>query len=461
MNHQHFLIISFRGQGHLNPTIQLAKRLVWAGAQVTYANAVDGRNVRTIKTPISMEGLSHTSFSVTDDDAGEPSSYEDRISEIKRVGSRNLRELIVSLSEKDRPVTFLIYTVLLPWAADVARDLGVPSAFLSIQSAAVFAIYHHYFNSRSGFYQSSKNEPPTPISLPGLPPLTPEDLPSFLLPTDPNFPIVPTFQEHILTLEKETNPCVLLNTFDALEEDLIKAGMENMKLFAIGPLIPLAYLDDKDRPLDNSFGCDLFDCSTDYLQWLDSKPASSVIYVSFGSLAVLKKNQMEELCQGLSESGQPFLWVIRPSDTSEQEEIDTMIKGRIDGDSGLIVPWCLQVEVLNHKSIGCHVTHCGWNSTLESLTAGVPMVACPQFSDQLTNAKLIQDVWGVGVKARADGEGVVGREEMKRCLDLVMGPTHEEGMRENASKWKALARRAVKESGSSDDNLRLFMAGLK
>ncbi|KAI6694761.1 hypothetical protein NL676_022471 [Syzygium grande] len=195
-----------------------------------------------------MEGLSHASFSVNDDDAGEPSSYKDRMREIKQVGCRNLRELIVSLSEKDRPVTFLIYTVLLPWAADVARDLGVPSAFLSIQSAAVFAIYYHYFNSQSGLYESSINEPPTSISLPGLPPLAPEDLPSFLLPTDPNFPIVPTFQEHILTLEKETVPCVLLNTFDALEEDLITADMDNMKLFAIGPLIPMAYLDDKDRP---------------------------------------------------------------------------------------------------------------------------------------------------------------------------------------------------------------------
>ncbi|KAI6694769.1 hypothetical protein NL676_022479 [Syzygium grande] len=86
MNNQHFLIVSFRGQGHLNPTIQLAKRLVWAGARVTYATAVDGRNLRTIKTPISMEGLSHTSFSVNDDDAGESSSYEDRMREIRQVG---------------------------------------------------------------------------------------------------------------------------------------------------------------------------------------------------------------------------------------------------------------------------------------------------------------------------------------------------------------------------------------
>ncbi|KAG5589098.1 hypothetical protein H5410_039612 [Solanum commersonii] len=53
-------------------------------------------------------------------------------------------------------------------------------------------------------------------------------------------------------------------------------------------------------------------------------------------------------------------------------------------------------------SIGCFLTHCGWNSTLESISLGVPMVAIPQWTDQPTNAKLVKDVWEIGVRAKQD-----------------------------------------------------------
>ncbi|KAI8010908.1 UDP-glycosyltransferase 75C1 [Camellia lanceoleosa] len=123
----------------------------------------------------------------------------------------------------------------------------------------------------------------------------------------------------------------------------------------------------------------------------------------------------------------------------------------------MIVPWCSQLEVLSHPSLGYFVTHCGWNSTLESLASGVPVVAFPYWSDQRTNAKMLTEVWKTGVRVRANEEGIVESEEVKRCIEEVMGGEEiGQEIRRNAKKWKELTREAVKEGGSSDMNLKAF-----
>ncbi|KAK9289034.1 hypothetical protein L1049_017505 [Liquidambar formosana] len=457
MNNHHFLLVSCPGQGLINPTLQFAKRLARAGAQVTFATTVHG--LRRINNLPSFHNISFASFSDGYDDGPKPTDDLHHImAEFKRVGSQTLTNLILTLANERRPVTFLIYTFLLPWAADVARNLHIPSAFLCIQSVTAFAIYHRYFNGHNGLYDCDKKSTSISIDLPGIPLLTSKDVPSFLLPTSPHASVIPTFQEHIQTLEQDPNPCILANTFDALEGDVIRA-VGNMSVIAIGPLIPSAFSDEKD-PSDKSFGFDLFESSTseDYLQWLNSKPESSVVYVSFGSMVVWQKREMEEVLYGLVESRRPFLWVVRPPEDG-REEFENMLKNHLKEEvEGLIVPWCSQVEVLCHKSVGCFVMHCGWNSTMESMVAGVPVVGCPHFSDQTTNAKLVEEVWGNGVKARANEEGVVEREEMKRCVEMTMGSGKRgEEMRRNAEKWKSLAVAAVKEGGSSDNNLRSFL----
>ncbi|CAN1789103.1 Flavonol 7-O-beta-glucosyltransferase UGT74F1 [Linum perenne] len=129
------------------------------------------------------------------------------------------------------------------------------------------------------------------------------------------------------------------------------------------------------------------------MNWLHSKPYMSVVYVSFGSLAR-----------------------------------------------------CPQLQVLASGKVGCFITHCGWNSTLEALSLGVPMVAMPQCGDQFTNAKFIQDVWGTGV-----------REEIERCIREVM---EGEEMRRNAGKWEKIVMEAVLEGGTSDKNTEDFAAAL-
>ncbi|XP_010023606.2 phloretin 4'-O-glucosyltransferase [Eucalyptus grandis] len=451
----HFLLVTFPGQGHINPSLQFAKRLVRVGAHVTFVTAIRA-HLRTAESKSPPEGLSFASFSDGyDEGVKEGQDLEVYMDDLKRRGSETLSDLIASNLENGRRLLGVFYTTLLPWVADVARSHGIPSTLVWIQPATVLDFYYYYFHGYGDLIRSTGDNPSLPIQLPGLPPLMASDIPSFCnSKNEYNFSL-PLFQRHFEILLEEANPRVLTNTFDALEPDAIRA-IDKFKVIGIGPLIPSAFLDGQD-PSDTSFGGDLFKSSSGYIEWLDTKPKASVIYLSFGSISVLSKPQKEEMARALVEAGRPFLWVIRTSGKEERDE-DRLSCAEELKNLGMIVPWCSQVEVLSHHSVGCFVTHCGWNSTSESLVCGVPVVAFPQWSDQQTNAKLVTDVWRTGVKVTPNEQGLVESGEMRRCLELVMGDEKEgDEMRRNAQKFRDLAREAAKEGGSSDKNLRAFV----
>ncbi|KAJ6368064.1 hypothetical protein OIU78_000606 [Salix suchowensis] len=384
MENQHFLLIACPFQGHLNPMLQLAKSLRQASAaRVTFATTVHG--LTQIKTFPSLDGLYFASFSDGfDDGIKHASSSQEMFSELERTGSQTLTELLMTFSKNSHPVSFLIYTLILPWAADVARYMSIPSAFLYIQSATSLALCYHFLNRHAGvhdLYNSCVNNPPSSVVVPGLPPFETEDIPSFLLPHGPHSSLIPVFRHHIQVLEQEPSPCVLLNTYDCLEEDAIAA-------------------------IDH------------------------------------------------------FCGIIRSSDNKDTE-FEEMAREKVNEEEGLIVPWCSQMEVLAHESIGCYVMHCGWNSTMESLAAGIPVVGLPQFADQTANAKMIEEVWRNGVRARVNEVGIVEAEEIRRCLEVVLG-SGEGGqeIRSNAKKWRGLALDAVKVGGSSHNNLKAFLENI-
>ncbi|KAG5615887.1 hypothetical protein H5410_015711 [Solanum commersonii] len=121
---------------------------------------------------------------------------------------------------------------------------------------------------------------------------------------------------------------------------------------------------------------------------------------------------------------------------------------------GKIVNWCSQVEVQKHPSVGCFLTHCGWNSALESIPSVVPIVPCLLWNDQVCNAKFIQEIWKNGVRLNVSESGVVERYEFSRCIKIAMGGSKEgKELRRNAKKWSNLAKEAMKENGTSSVNL--------
>ncbi|CAK9188618.1 unnamed protein product, partial [Ilex paraguariensis] len=151
------------------------------------------------------------------------------------------------------------------------------------------------------------------------------------------FNALQSFQEQLEILDEETNPTVLVNSFDALEPEALKA-IDKYNLIGFGPLIPSAFLDGKE-PLDTSFGGDLFQKSNSYVEWISSKPKSSVVYVSFGSILSLPRKQMEEIARGLLESCRPFLWVIKVKEYGEEEKDEDKLSCMEELEQqGMIVP---------------------------------------------------------------------------------------------------------------------------
>lgn len=229
-------------------------------------------------------------------------------------------------------------------------------------------------------------------------------------------------------------------------------------IMTIGPTIPSMFLDKRFED-DQDYSFNLYSPNVDAcMKWLDCQEIGSVVYVSFGSYASPSKDQMEEIAWGLKNSNYNILWVVKQS---EKEKLPINFVEGIS-EKGLVVSWCSQLQVLAHKAVGCFVTHCGWNSILEALSLGVPMVAMPQWSDQTTNAKFIEDVWKTGVRVKVNEKlGVAARDEIAWCITKVMEEESGMEMRKASLKWKRLAKEAVDEGGSSDKNMDELVAKLE
>lgn len=460
---KHFLVVTFPAQGHINPAIHLAKRMAEIeGARITFSTAVSGHrkmfpDLASPDEETHDGAIAYLPFSDGYDEGfrkGIDDEDEYR-STVKTTSATNLSAVIRRLNSRGTTVDCVVYTFLVSWAADVAQAHGILSAQYWIQPATVFAIYYHSFHG----YAEPIADMAT-VELPGLPPLRARDLPSFLLSSSDhsdhsNPRILAMIKEAFVQLDhkEQAKPKVLVNSFEELERDAFSSLSDSVELIAVGPILQSLVPMGKAAAA-GSFSLFKAD-SKAYMEWLDSKAEGSVVYVSFGSLAVMNKRQMEEMWKGLKASGRPYLWVVR-RDCRQEAEFDYEDEG-----NGMIVEWCSQTQVLSHPAVGCFVTHCGWNSTLESLVCGVPTVGVPQWSDQGTNAMLMEKAWGMGVRGEVDKDGVLECEELKRCLDLVFQQgEHGVEMRGKAQMWKEKATRAVEGGGSSDRNLKAFVQGL-
>uniref|UniRef100_A0A7N0TS24 Glycosyltransferase n=1 Tax=Kalanchoe fedtschenkoi TaxID=63787 RepID=A0A7N0TS24_KALFE len=463
----HFLLLTYPIHSHTNPVLRLATRLIRLGVRVTVATSASGCR-RLISTTPPHEDLTFVEF---------PDNYAKGFSadgeeddpvklEIRWSCSETLSRVISTSRADGCPITCLVYTPTVPWVMGVAHELPVPSFLLWTQPATVLVIFYRFFFGygdaiKAMFGKSSDCSAVSSIQLPGLPlTLKASDFPTFMRPVNLHHPWgINLFEEQSKWIAAQEKPSVLVNTFESLEPEALKAVKE-LNLIPIGPLIPPQLVNGEDSSVADGPPAE----EEDYVRWLNSKPNASVVYVSFGSIWNLASEQTEELARALVQAGRPFLWVIKASapqegnQEEEQKKDDAQISCMTELEQlGLIVPWCNQVAVLSHPSVGCFVTHCGWNSTLESLAAGVPTVGIPIWVEQTTNAKLVEDYWKSGVRARANENDLVETDEIRRCVDLVMA---DETFKRNALKWRGLAFEAAKGDGPADDNLRQFVSEL-
>ncbi|KAJ4837478.1 hypothetical protein Tsubulata_013192, partial [Turnera subulata] len=306
-----------------------------------------------------------------------------------------------------RPVSCIINNPFIPWVSDVASSLGVPSATLWVQSCACFAAYYHFYNDLVPFPSQEKTE--TDVQLPCMPLLKHDEVPSFLHPSTPYAFLRRAILGQYKNLEKPF--CILMDTFQELEFEIIEYMSKLCPIKTVGPL----FKNQEDR-LDSNITT-VCSKAEDCIQWLETKPPTSVVYISFGTIVSLEQEQLNELAHGLLNSGVPFLWVIRqPLDHAGFKE-PVLPDGFTEkvGDKGKIVEWSPQEEVLAHPSIACFIKHCGWNSSMEALACGVPVLAFPSWGDQVTNPKFLVDVFKVGIlMSRGEAENVTSGERRSR-----------------------------------------------
>ncbi|KAK9928407.1 hypothetical protein M0R45_025544 [Rubus argutus] len=472
----HVLLLPFPVQGHICPMVEFSKRLASKGVRVTIVIPTVSAATKSMKQLLAAQP-NNSSFKVELISDGSEhlqklETAEEHSERFRRVITRNLSNLITNINKNasidsdnsedeydndDYPLKCIVYHSCMPWVLDIARQHGLDGAPFFTCSSAVTAIFHHFYEGVLKIPSKHARISSTTMLLPSMTaPLGFNDLPSFLSDVD-------AYPAHLKsTLSQFSNIAqvkwIFCSTFDKLEEKVVKwMASLDWPVKTIGPRIPSTFLDKRlDDEKDYSLSLFKPDVET-CMKWLDSKEAGSVVYVSFGSLANLAKDQMEELAWGLNNSNYHFLWVIKES---EKEKLPINFFEDIS-EKGLVVSWCSQLQVLAHEAVGCFVTHCGWNSILEALCLGVPMVTVPQWADQTTNAKFVADVWKVGMRVKVDEKGRITKEELVMRVTQVMEKEIGMEIRKASLMWKQLAKEAVDEGGSSHKNIEEFVAQLR
>ncbi|MCL7022723.1 hypothetical protein MKW94_013167 [Papaver nudicaule] len=421
---EHILVLPYPLQGHINPILQFSKRLASKHVKVTLAlTKYIAKTMKIQVGPLNIETISD--------------GYDDRI----------------QCSDDDILVSCVVYDSFVPWVLDVTQKLNLIGAVFFTQSLAVASIYYYLYR---GLLMV-----PVPdgemISIPGLPLLNILELPSFISDIE-SFPhFLRLLVNQFSNIDKAD--LVLFNTFDELEPEVLNWMA---KLWRVRSIVPSKYLDKRIEG-DEDYGLNIFETKrAECIDWLNAREDNSVIYISMGSMAVLKQEQIEEIAWVLLGCDYSFLWVVRQTEENKiPSTFRTDISTSAGSEKGLVITWCPQLEVLSHPALGCFMTHCGWNSTMESLSLGAPMITFPQWSDQPTNAKSVEDLWKVGIRVKVDEDGILRKKELELCIKEAMEGEKGMEMKQNANKWKELAVQAVNEGGSSDKNVDEFLEAVK
>ncbi|NP_001316737.1 7-deoxyloganetic acid glucosyltransferase-like [Vigna angularis] len=366
-----------------------------------------------------------------------------------------IRDIILSQTAAKPKITCLIGDGFFGGlTADVADEVGIPVIhFRAISASCFWALFcaPNLFESNELPIRGEEDMDRIIATLPGMENiLRCRDLPGFFRGTETNLvdPLKSTVFDCHQTLRARG---VILNTFEDLDGPLLtQMRLKFLRVFAVGSLhAHLNYRrvsDAKTTPSTSSFWEEDRSCLT----WLDSQPLKSVLYVSFGSITTVTRERLMEFWYGLVNSKKRFLWVIRPDMVAGADNDERVAAELEEGtkERGFIVGWAPQEEVLAHKAIGGFLTHSGWNSTLESLVAGVPMICWPCFADQQINSRFVSEVWKLGL----DMKDLCDRDVVEKMVNDLMVHRREEFLK-SAQAMATLADKSVSPGGSSYSSL--------
>ncbi|KAL1809454.1 hypothetical protein ACET3Z_026444 [Daucus carota] len=450
----HIAIFPTPGMGHLIPLVQFAKRLITLhNFTATFIVPTDGPLSKAQQKFLDSlpNGLDYVVLPpVNVDDLPNDVMIETRMSILISRSLPSLRDEFESLHATKKLASFVV-DLFGTDALDVAIEFKV-SPYIFFPSTAMSLSLFCYLPKLDEMTSCEYRDLPDPVQIPGCIPVHGRDL------LDPVQDRRNEAYKWVLHHARRYSLAegVMVNSFMDLEGGAIKALQElgRPPVYPVGPLIQRDQL---------STGADGLDC----LRWLDGQPCGSVLFVSFGSGGTLTANQITELALGLEMSEQRFLWVIRsPNDDSanaaffesysKKDPLDFLPQGFIERTKGhgLVVPdWAPQAQILSHGSTGGFLTHCGWNSILETVTNGVPVIAWPLYAEQKMNAVMLNEDLKVALRAQVGENGMVGRVEIATLVKGLMEGEEGKGLRTRMRDLKDAAVKVLGEEGSSTKGL--------
>ncbi|XP_066363447.1 (R)-mandelonitrile beta-glucosyltransferase-like [Miscanthus floridulus] len=463
----HAVCMPYPAQGHVTPMLKLAKLLHARGFEVTFVNT-EFNHRRLLHSRGALDRVPGFRFDAIPD--GLPPSDADATQDIPALCYSTmttcLPHLLALLARVDAdagspPVTCLVTDAVMSFGFDAAREFGVPVAALWTASACGFMGYRNYRSLIDWGLVPFKDAADLEDDVDGGRLATVvtgargmcdgvqlRDFPSFIRTTD-RADIMLNFL--LREAERLSLPDgVIVNTFEDLEGATLDAMRAILPtVYPVGPLLLRERLEVPAGSPLAGLGSNLWKEQEGLLEWLAGRAPRSVVYVNYGSITVMTNSQLLEFAWGLANSGYPFVWNIRPDLVKGDSavlppEFASAVQGR-----ALLTTWCPQEAVLQHEAVGVFLTHSGWNSTLESLCAGVPMLSWPFFAEQQTNCRYKRTEWGVGMEIG----GVVRRDEVSAILKEAMDGEKGREMRRRAEEWKEKAVKATLPGGPAQTNL--------
>ncbi|KAH7675547.1 UDP-glucuronosyl/UDP-glucosyltransferase protein [Dioscorea alata] len=331
-----------------------------------------------------------------------------------------VKEAISALSGDVLVIDFFATTLI-----DVADEIGIPTYIYFTSNAAMLAVMIHLSILDEEIHQDFEELEEDLIQVPGLPLISPRSLPVSI--SSKKKQSYAWYLYHGRRFLEARG--IIVNTFIELEHMTLRSLSKRItNIYSIGPILSMQKREN---------------CRHECMKWLDEQPEKSVVFLCFGSRGRFGEEQVKEMAGGIERSGKRFLWVMKGLEGMLPEGFEERNR-----EKGVVwkenVP---QVEVLSHRAVGGFVTHCGWNSILESLWFGVPMMTWPLYAEQHMNAWLMVKEWGVGVELKVErGGGVVKKEEIENGVRCLM---EESNVRVRVMEMMSVCRRAVNDGGSS------------
>ncbi|KAB1202242.1 UDP-glycosyltransferase 87A1 [Morella rubra] len=439
----HVVAMPYPGRGHINPMMNLCKLLAARSPEhILVSFVITEEWLGFIGSEPKPDNIRFSTVpNVIPSESGRGKDFPGFL---EAVNTKMEAPFVELLDRLEPPVTAIAADTYLVWATGVGNRRNIPVVSLWTMSATVFSIFHHFeLLERNRHFPVEVSERGDEIVdyIPGASAIRLSDLPTIFY-GDGRRVLHRALEAVSLASKAQYLLFSSVHEFEARVIDNLKEKFP-FSVYAVGPTIPYFELQK-----NASVGLN----ELNYLQWLDCQPTSSVLYISLGSFLSVSNAQMDEIANGVRDSGVRFLWVSR-CDTARFKDGC--------GDMGLVVPWCDQLKVLCHPSIGGFWTHCGWNSTLEALFAGVPLLTFPIFWDQVPNSKQIVEDWKAGWRVRKDlGAGnFVPRGEISELLKRFMDEKCKEGneVRQAVKQLQKTCQRAIAKGGSSERNLDAFI----